>query len=356
MTIDFTSTRNKFYNQKIIPLKEWRTEWKVTPNQRNHEQRSKEEKHQKRFKKLHPDHLEVNGVILSQDCIDPVTGVFYKKGTKFKINGHTRDKCWELGICLDGQPTDIRVKWRLVDSIDEVRREFNIFDSAEPSEKVNDRMYGAYRNAFSHQGKYITHPYLYKVGGIAFAYAVCQPENWVRADKPETEDLIMMAKYLEPALFWLQDIFNDATFSSSKNKVKHTIAMTSLYLSTYMMYKDDDNALERVKQFIIRVSNGRVDFDEPSDACTRFIQEWSTPEKSTFLYGNTGVLSRNRESEWMEGYNLLMMDYYITDNRQGIATRGDEHWRNYYGTWQHKFQDRQNSVNVSDFVDLETTL
>ena len=49
MTIDFTSTGNKFYKQKIISLKEWRTEWKVTPNQRNHEQRSKEEKHQKRF-------------------------------------------------------------------------------------------------------------------------------------------------------------------------------------------------------------------------------------------------------------------------------------------------------------------
>ena len=58
----------------------------------------------------------------------------------------------------------------------------------------------------------------------------------------------------------------------------------------------------------------------------------------------------------MEGYNLLMMDYYINDKRQGIATRGDEHWRNYYGTWQHRFQDQQESVDISDFVDLETTL
>ena len=49
MTIKFTSSENDFYNVTIASLKEWRIEWLCCPNQRDHDERSKEEKHQKRF-------------------------------------------------------------------------------------------------------------------------------------------------------------------------------------------------------------------------------------------------------------------------------------------------------------------
>ena len=42
----------------------------------------------------------------------------------------------------------------------------------------------------------------------------------------------------------------------------------------------------------------------------------------------------------MEGYNLLMIDSYIKDNRLGMATRGREYWKNYYNTWQSKYQEK----------------
>ena len=147
-----------------------------------------------------------------------------------------------------------------------------------------------------------------------------------------------MAATLEPAIFWLQDIFDDAKFNSRKNKVRHTIAMTAAYLASYMMHKDDEVSVERLKQFIIRVSNAQVDFDETSDACTRFINEWADPDKSTYLYGSTGVLCKG--SKDMEGYNLLMIDNYIKDSRLGMATRGSEYWKNYYNTWQSKYQEK----------------
>ena len=354
MTIKFTSSENDFYNVTIASLKEWRIEWLCCPNQRDHDERSKEEKHQKRFRKRHPDHLEVNGVILSRDCTDHVTGKKYKKGTKFKVNGHTRDKCWELGVCEDGQPENVRIRWRYVDSIDAVRAEFAVFDSAEPSEKVNDRIFGAYRNAFSHQGKFIEHPHLYKVGGIAFAYAACQPDEFTRAEKASTGDLLLMVTYLEPALYWLQDVFNDSAFNSNKNKISHTVAMTAAYLESYMKHRGDDVALSRLREFIIRVSNARIDFDETSDACTRFINEWADPDKSTYLYGNTGILCQG--SKEMEGFNLLMIDYYIDDNRQGLATKGKEYWRNYYNTWQCNYQDKEEAIEISDFIDETVTL
>lgn len=335
---EFTDSNDNFYTTDVITLKEWRTEWKTCPIQRDHDVRAREEKHQKKFRKRHPDHLQVNGVILSRDCTDEVTGIEYSRGTKFKTNGHTRDICWGNGVCEDGQPSHLKVNWRYVDSIDAVRAEFAVFDSSNDAEKSNDKIYGAYRNAFSHKGKFVTHPHLYRVGSLSFAYAACEPDEWNRGDTPSTGDILLMAATLEPAIFWLQDIFNDTKFNSRKNKVTHTIAMTAAYLASYMMHKDDEVSVERLKQFIIRVSNAQVDFDETSDACTRFINEWADPDKSTYLYGSTGVLCKG--SKDMEGYNLLMIDNYIKDSRLGMATRGSEYWKNYYNTWQSKYQEK----------------
>jgi len=344
--IEFTDSNEFFYNTDTITLKQWRTEWKTCPIQRDHDFRATEEKHQKKFRKRHPDHLQVNGVILTRECKDEVTGITYPKGTKFKTNGHTRDICWANGVCEDGQPSHLKVNWRHVDSINEVRAEFGVFDSSDDAEKSNDKIYGAYRNAFFHKGKFVSHSHLYKVGALSFAYAACVPDEWNRGDTPSTGDILLMATTLEDAIFWLQDVFNDPKFNSRKNKVKHTIAMTSAYLASYMMHKDDEVAVERLKQFIIRVSNGQVDYDETSDCCTKFINEWADPDKSTYLYGNTGVLCKG--SKDMEGYNLLMIDNYIKDNRQGMATRGSEYWKNYYNTWQSKYQEKvQNPLLTS---------
>ena len=344
--IEFTDSNESFYNTDVITLKEWRTEWKTCPIQRDHDLRATEEKHQKKFRKRHPDHLQVNGVILTRKCKDEVTGIPYPKGTKFKTNGHTRDICWANGVCEDGQPSHLKVNWRHVDSVNEVRAEFGVFDSSDDAEKSNDKIYGAYRNAFFHKGKFVSHSHLYKVGALSFAYAACVPDEWNRGDTPSTGDILLMATTLEDAIFWLQDVFNDPKFNSRKNKVRHTIAMTSAYLASYMMHKDDEVAVERLEQFIIRVSNAQVDYDETSDCCTKFINEWADPDKSTYLYGNTGVLCKG--SKDMEGYNLLMIDNYIKDNRQGMATRGSEYWKNYYNTWQSKYQEKvQNPLLTS---------
>ena len=130
--------------------------------------------------------------------------------------------------------------------------------------------------------------------------------------------------------------------------------MTAAYLESYMKHRGDDVALSRLREFIIRVSNARIDFDETSDACTRFINEWADPDKSTYLYGNTGILCQG--SKEMEGFNLLMIDYYIDDNRQGLATKGKEYWRNYYNTWQCNYQDKEEAIEISDFIDETVTL
>ena len=81
-----------FYQQEIIDSKEWHEDWECCPTQRDHEERAKKPKHQKKFRKVQSSHLEVNGVILDKDCVCTETGKEYKAGTKFKTNGHTRDE------------------------------------------------------------------------------------------------------------------------------------------------------------------------------------------------------------------------------------------------------------------------
>ena len=76
--------------------------------------------------------------------------------------------------------------------------------------------------------------------------------------------------------------------------------------------------------------------------------EWADPDKSTYLYGSTGVLCKG--SKDMEGYNLLMIDSYIKDSRSGMATRGREYWKNYYNTWQSKYQEKTQNPLLSSLI------
>ena len=73
------SVDNLFYQQEIITTEEWNIDWECCPTQRDHEERAKKPKHQKKFKKIHADHLEVNGVILTKDCVCTETGKEYTK-------------------------------------------------------------------------------------------------------------------------------------------------------------------------------------------------------------------------------------------------------------------------------------
>ena len=74
-----------FYNKNIVTTDEWHNEWECCPTQRDHDERAKQPKHQKKFKKIHPDHLEVNGVILDRDCECTETGKQYKKELNLKL-------------------------------------------------------------------------------------------------------------------------------------------------------------------------------------------------------------------------------------------------------------------------------
>lgn len=347
MSTSFINVDDICYKSEWISLREWREEWNTCPIQRDHKARAKRKSNQQKFSRLTPDHLEVRGAILGCDCVDPYTGIQYKKGTKFKTDAHTRDLIWQNGFCLDGQPEKVHVSYQVVNSIDAVRQMYSWFDSPLDVEKASDRLDGAYRNAFTHKGKYVTHERLRKVYPIEYAACGCYPDRYVRARTSDNTSIIGMVQDLEFAIFWLQDVYNDAQYATRKNnKLQWQVAFTDSFLMSAMKYANNEEALIKLKDFIIRVSNCASNNDvEIPDACTRFIEEWSDAKKSNYVQG--GVLNGSVASVQMEGFNLLMIDSYVQDKKYQVVPNN---WRKYYSTWQDEFLKVRDQVTLMQFI------
>ena len=89
------------------------------------EKEQKKSKHKNKFSKIESSHLEVKGAILTKDCVCEETKKEYKKGTKFKTDGHTRDEYWWADYStLDGVPQKVRVSYKECDTMAEVYTEY----------------------------------------------------------------------------------------------------------------------------------------------------------------------------------------------------------------------------------------
>ena len=82
---------------------------------------------------------------LTEDSYDPVNDVYYKKGTIFLVDSHTRRKeFWKIGDC-DALPEKLYSQHFMVGSISELRDLYYTFDNSTNTEKSADLAYGAAR-------------------------------------------------------------------------------------------------------------------------------------------------------------------------------------------------------------------
>ena len=343
-TIDVDSL---FYNEDFVSSKEWHNEWHYCPTQRDHDERAQKPKHQKKFKKLQPDHLEVNGVILDRDCICSETGKEYKKGTKFKTNGHTRDAYWWAEYSGDTIPSKLRVKWKYVSSIGEVIKEYKMFDSPDDVELASDRLDGAYRDIFKHRGINITDGKLRKVEPIKFAAQQLYPIKYKEMSKTDVTNIRLWVSDLEDNILWLKNIFANQNFARKNHSYsKHINPFTLAYLVSYERYKSDPQKLEILEKFIYKVSNGSLtiiqdEFGEfaPDPDCplNRFIEDWGMVKSNTlqtvFLALNDSDASNDSRS-----FCLLCIDKYVNGEK---LTRLPKNWKKTLDAWFIYWQDEK---------------
>ena len=135
---------------------DWFNGFGDNPLQRNTKERASREDIKKRFKTFTEEHFEVHGTILMNDDVDSVSGKEYKKGTKFKVDGHTRPEVVKNGDS-DATPQDIddangfSVTITQSKSIQEVKDRYKRHDSAEAVEKRSDAVASAFRCAYANR-------------------------------------------------------------------------------------------------------------------------------------------------------------------------------------------------------------
>lgn len=109
------------------------------PFQRFTEGRAEQSKVKKTLSKLRQEHLEVALAELTEDCT--YNNEVYKKGSIFITNGNTRKHFWVNGL-TDVIPKDVYATIYMCKNMDEVRENYNTFDSMNAVERKQEKLYG----------------------------------------------------------------------------------------------------------------------------------------------------------------------------------------------------------------------
>jgi len=345
---------NLLYKDSIVSIDEWHNEWEVCPIQRDHQERAQKPKHQRKFKVLDSSHLEVYGAVLTKDCKCAETKKEYKKGTKFKTDGHTRDEYWWAEYSEDTIPEKVRVRWKNFDNMADIYKEYLKHDSPDDAEIASDRVDGAYRDVFAHRKIQIKDGKLRKVEPIQYAALQCFPNKYDDKMKTTTTNIRLWVSDLEDAILWIREIFKSTEFAYRKQtKLKHVNPFTLSYLLSYMKYKEDPEALEKLKEFILRVSNYKhvVKNEEvdDNDPCNRFMEEWSQLNTGTSRYVFAAI-NGTPQSNDMRSFCLLMIDKFIQGDSVSKNGAIQWDWRDYMNKWNFMFQYQNNAVNILELV------
>lgn len=317
--------KDRVITREEITLYEWLESWLTHPTQRDHVKRSKTTSFKKKMKVRIPEHLEMKGVKCGCNFENPVTGQKYKKSDQIKTDGHTRAQHYSE-LPEEQRPAKLYVSWLYVYSYEELVDVYTWYDSATSAEKANDRVDGAVRCVLHPKGKYLTDDRLRKVTPIEYASALCYPAEFKRGEVSTHQTIVTQINYFQNALLWLQSVISDVNFGKS---VALTAPLICSYLASYQKYKNDPNSLEKLKNFIVDVSNNASNFrQKPMDCVSMFLREWN--DENSPRRGR-GVLNMKPQSEQMQGFILLMIDKWI----QGESyQKCPDTWKTYYSKWQ----------------------
>lgn len=135
---------SKIVERKVLPLEDFLALDPV-PFQRFTEARAKTNKVKKMLRELRPEHLEVAVAVLTKE--DKYFGEIYQKGWMGIANGNTRKLYWKNHLAAiepmsTRVPTEVYATVYYVDSMDEMRRLYNSYDSMEATEIRKEKLYG----------------------------------------------------------------------------------------------------------------------------------------------------------------------------------------------------------------------
>ncbi len=298
------------------------------PMQRNTEERLKTAKH---LRVLRPEHCIVHLVRLTKDCM--VKGKLYRKGTLMRVDSNTRAMTWEEGKS-DAIPEKVIAIIYDWETMDEVKECYNCFDSAEATEKNQQKLYGIITGMYNYQPKSQRLTQGIILSGLNKACHFMYPDRWNQSSvKAQNLEGMIGPWIADGTLQALDEIMAD-TPKEGWNQPFIAAALMSL-----KHYGPNDPFLRSAWEDIIEE---RGNFkDEKKDGVSHIIYEWMKGKffKDVSICKDTKWENMNRTVS----YILYWIDKYMEGERLQKVGNG---WENVAVEYKDRVATQQHLNNV----------
>lgn len=316
--IDFKNqnVRENFWmdTQKFIEIE-------PVPMQRFTEGRAKQKQVQKMLSNPTPEQLDVAIAELTEDS--EYLGTKYKKGWQGVLNGNTRAHFWRNKLnnvepMSKFIPKEVYVTKYYVDSMEEVRRSYDTFDSMDATEKKHEKIYGILVRSFNYT------PQSSKIvkGQIVSALNIA---NYYYDPSRFNQPTLKIEDLPEQIVRYLDEIKTfDSICINEKNWDQALIASALLTLKKYGI--TNKRLIDGLQRIDTR-SRIMTDTGNRYDGITHINEEWKTnekfPSKGTSWEKPGGLKETVSFSvywitKWMEDENLSQLGFNWSDSAKNL--------------------------------------
>lgn len=297
-TVNITVERN-YSLKKFLNLPE-------VPCQRNTEARL--HKARKHLKNLRSEQCIVHLVRLTKDC--EVAGKLYSAGMVFRVDGNTRALNW-VNEGSDFLPEKLIAITYDYESMDEIKDSYNTFDSAEATEKNQQKLYGILTGFYNYSPKSERLTQGMIISGLNKACHFMKPTEWNQT-AVKTEALGFMVG------FWMSDGCLQALDELMNKKDKWCQPFICAALMSLRHYGPNNEKLRHAWKLIEKGAGDTM--GDEWDGVTQITEEWKTGTffKDTSITRCTRWDNMNRTVS----YILYWLDKYMEDETGVKCGRG----------------------------------
>lgn len=260
-----------------------------------------------------PEHVNVAVAKLTKKST--LNGKTYKAGTLFRTDSNTRAMNWSEGNS-DHIPKEVHVTEYSFDNLDRIRESYNTFDSADATEKNQEKLVGIIQGIYRYQPKSQKLKRGQVLTGLKFAAAFYYPE-YHDIFNLKANDLTGFLGSFHIELFHLD------TYMTKKNHWDQSLIAAAL-----MGIKRYGTANEKFNEFLEGLNEREQDtrsvHKKRYDGLTHICKEWDNP---TF-FKSLGTTFPDMQQQ--VSFILYFMNAYMNDNR---LVKRDESWKTFWNKW-----------------------
>ena len=252
------------------------------------------------LKEVRPEHCVVHLVRLTKDCI--VAGKLYPKGMVFRVDGNTRALNWEKEGS-DYLPQKLVAITYEYEDLDQIKESYDTFDSAEATEKNQQKVYGILTGFYDYIPKNEKLSKGIILSGMNKACHLMKPTEWNQSNVKNSEQL------RDQLSFWMIKGCLQALDELMVRKDRWCQPFIAAALMSLYYYGPNNQKLRKLWQLIEKgVGNT---YGDDWDGLTHITETWKTG--GMFKDPNVCKDTRWDNMDRTVSYLLYWIDKYMND-------------------------------------------